>query len=109
MGEDLLGEDLPGDGWRKTDKRHPRRNRTRAEFKSTDAGGGIREVGIELCLKESEVSAAQCIVFLILLVLRIITLFKAQLDSDLPEAASGIRTAPSSRTSALPFHAFDIW
>ena len=46
---------------------------------------------IELCLKESETSASQSIVFSILIGLRSITSLKAQLDSDLPEAASGIR------------------
>ena len=46
---------------------------------------------IELCLKESETSASQSILFSILIGLRSITSFKAQLDSDLPEAASGIR------------------
>jgi len=45
---------------------------------------------MKLCRKESEESASQCIVFLILLVLRTITFLKAQLDSGLPDAASGI-------------------
>ena len=46
---------------------------------------------IELCLKESETSGSQSIVFLILFGLRSITFFKAQPDSDLPDGASGIR------------------
>ena len=46
---------------------------------------------IELCLKESEASGSQSILFSILIGLRSITFLKAQLDSDLPEAASGIR------------------
>ena len=47
--------------------------------------------GIELCLKESETSGSQSIVFLILFVLRSITFLKAQPDSDLPDGVSGTR------------------
>ena len=53
------------------------------------AGGHAPE--IELCLKESETSGSQSIVFLILIGLRSITFLKAQPDSDLPDGVSGTR------------------
>ena len=77
---------------------------TSAPALPTGAGDPIREVGIRLCLKESDGSEAEKYQKDYTLRPRCLTFLKAQLDSDLPEAASGIRTrlcSPVTRVRQL--------